>query len=172
MKRNLNSGITGAAFGLFIAVVYAVLQAVNGSFEAKQTILTAVLTGAVAGLLFGKYIRGFEKRQAEEFASVRERLRSEGEVFLDGAANHLHDGEYTGGWLFLTDEGLYFMSNPMNMAGHSMKIPYGRMENVRLMKQMGFVNGIVVETPNGSEYISVSKPKMWLEAMEERIKNS
>lgn len=169
MKKNLNSGTAGAAFGLFIAMIYAVLQLVNGSFEAKQTLLTALITGAAAGLLFGAYIRGFSKRQAEEFKSVRQRLQSEGEVYLDAAANHLYNGEYVGGWLFLTDKGLYFMANPMNVLSHSVKLPYGSIESVRLMKQMGFVNGIVAETASSSEYISVSKSKTWLKAIEEKI---
>ena len=172
MKRNVNSGLTGTLFGLFIAVIYTVLQLVNGSFEAKQSLLTAAVTGTAAGLLFGLYIRSFAKRQASEFSSVRQRLEKDGAVYLDAAANHLLNGEYVGGWMFLTDAGLYFMANPMNVMSHSVKLAYDEIAGIRIMKQMGFVNGIVAETEKGREYFSVSRPKLWVEKIEDKIKEA
>ncbi len=167
MKRNVSSAATGALFGLFIAVIYAAAQLVNGTAEIKQTVLTALATGAAAGLLFGLYIRSFAKRQAEQFKSVKARLESRCEVYLDAAANHLYNDEYVGGWLYLTDKGLYFASNPMNILSHSAEIPAEAVVEVRLLKQMGFNSGIVVETPKGSESFSLSKPKMWIEKIKE-----
>lgn len=172
MKRNMNSAATGAAFGLFIGIIYVALQYFNGSFNAKTTLLTGLVTAIAAGVLFGLYVHSFAKRQASEFNSVRERLEKEGRVYLDDAANHMYNGEQVGGRLYLTDEGLYFMANPMNVLSHSVKIPFGEMNSVRLMKQMGFVNGIVAETEKNSEYFSVSKPRLWLNEIEEKIKEA
>lgn len=167
MKRNVSSAATGVLFGLFIAVVYLAVQYMNGTEDLKKAVFTAVGTGVAAGLLFGLYIRSFSKRQAEAFKSVKARLESEGEVILDAAANHMYNGELVGGWLFLTDKELYFMANPMNVLSHSCRISRGSIENVSLMKQMGFLSGVTVETSGGSEDFSVSRAKLWLEKIKE-----
>ena len=164
MKRNVSSGTAGAVFGVFIALMYVVLQLVNGSFEVKQTLLTALLTGAVAGALFGLYIRSFSKRQAAEFSSVRQRLESEGTVYLDDAANHYYNGGYVGGRMYLTDTGLYFLANPMNVLSHNVKLSYAEIAGVETLKDMGFASGIVISTVGGGkEYFAVTHHKKWME---------
>lgn len=171
MKRNVNGGVTGLIFGLFIAAIYALLQVFNGSFEVKTTLLTALVTGAAAGLLFGLYIRSFAKRQAEQFRPIRERLENEGEVFLDDAANHYYSGEYVGGRMYLTDKGLYYIANPMNVMSHSVKFSYGEIERAEVLKDAGFSNGVVVHTADGKkEYFTVPHHKEWLAKIEEKIK--
>lgn len=167
MKRNVNGALTGLLFGAFIGMLCFAAQYMNGGNELKKTLVTAIATGAVAGLMFGLYIRSFSKRQAEAFKSVKARLECEGKIVLDAAANHVYDGEPVGGWLFLTEKELYFMANPMNVMSHSCRISRDNIEKVSLMKQMGFVNGVVVETHGGSESFSVSKAKLWLEKIKE-----
>ena len=172
MNKRLGSGAACALFGLFIALLIAGQQYINGSFEVKKTLMTALVTGVAAAAVFALYIRSFTKRQAKEFASVKERLEKKGTVYLDAAANHLFNEEYVSGWMFLTDKGLYFLANPMNVLSHSVKLEYAEIGEIRLMKQLGFINGIVAETERGSERFSVSKPKQWLKEIEERMKEA
>jgi len=163
MRKNVNPALTGALFGLLIAVLCFVSQLYGGIAELNTTLLTAIGTGAAAGLLFGFYIRSFTKRQAAVFKDMKNRLEESGKVLYDAAANHEYNDEPVGGWLFLTESELIFMANPMNVLSHKVRISLSDIESAEILKQMGFKSGIKIVAANKTESFSVTKPDKWLE---------
>ena len=163
MKRNMNAAATGAFFGLLVAVVYFLVRLTDPTGVLRESLFAALLTGLVGGVLFGFYIKSFVKRQASSFDEVRERLSKGCEILYDAPANHFYNDEPVGGWLYLTDKGLYFAANPLNMLSHTVRLTKEQILSVTLTKQLGFKNGFSVETPRGKEDFTLSRPEKWIE---------
>ena len=168
MKRNINSRAAGLLFGVFFAAVDIAVKLSYGSRDLSGLIVHGLITGAVVGLVFGLYAHRSTKRQAEEFESLRSRLSQEGEIVYEAPANHFYGDEFVGGWLFLTETCLYFMANPMNVLSHSLRLELEDVEEVRILRQLGFNNGVAVETSDGVHRFSLSRPKLWQELIDKK----
>ena len=102
----------GASFGAFMGILFGL----------RYGPVAGVLGGLGSGLLFSQSIGAFVARQRVKFSG--QCPLSEGErVIKEGPVNHLRRAEGVGGWLYLTNERLYFRSHKVNIQVHELSLP-------------------------------------------------
>lgn len=147
----------GLPFGVFIGIFYGIKYGLQFGF----------LGGLASGIMFGVAIASFVAYQSSKFTKDRPLLADE-TLIKEGGANHFLNGEAVGGWIYLTDKRLYFVSHSTNIQNHEMSIlpseivkaekanTFGIIPNqLRLTLQNGQVEKFVVN--GASEWVSVIK---------------
>ena len=102
-------------------------------------------------------------------------LRPNENLFREGTANLQRGAETVGGWLFLTDQRLFFQSHSFNVQTGATDIPLSQVRGTRLCwtKFLGLIpllpNSLAVTLANGVEHrFVVFGRKEWAAAISAR----
>lgn len=131
-------------------------------------LITGFLTGVIAGGLFAGGMLIFLIGLNKKMEPVREQLMKEHEILFEGGANHFFKNEGVGGWLFLLEDKLHFISHNVNLNVHTLTVSY---EDIVSIKKAAIVNTIQITLKNGDEErFVVNRRKKWIQLIEEHIK--
>ena len=129
-------------------------------------IIAAVLFGAACGWLYGLGMWSLLKKNAQEFAPMRESYIAQRCLFYDGPANHVMGKESVGGWMFILSDTLYFKSHQQNVQVHELAIPLVNIRKITCTKNgmRGiFSSGLDIELADGRmEQYVVNDRKIWV----------
>lgn len=95
-----------------------------------QNLQKGMILGCLAGLLYATGISIFCAVVGKRMKGLKSELEKESKVLYDGGANHWMGKEAVGGWLFLLEDGLYFVSHNVNLQVHECRIPYQEIQGV------------------------------------------
>jgi hypothetical protein len=141
MSRDLKTFVySSVAFSIPMAVVFSL------QFGAQY----GVTAGLTSGILFGATVTGFVMYQAKKFTTNRP--RDPGETLLhEGGANRLVTGEAVGGWMYMTDRRLLFVSHAINVQSHTHSIPAEKIARAIKANALGIIpNQLLITLTDGS----------------------
>ena len=170
MKKIIPRLTGNLLFGLFMGLFFAVYLTIASGII--YGIIAGVLGGFASGLIFGLLTSLFMKWQSRKFNLIRKELAEKYEIIYDDAANHFMEKEAVGGWLFLTDKGLFFKPHEFNLQKHELWILYKKIKSLSTYKNLGIIeNGLLIEKNDGSKNRFVlNDPRAWVEKVEPFIK--
>jgi hypothetical protein len=115
-------------------------------------------------------IGGFQLYQYRKFSADPPSFSEEG-ILHQGPANRFLNGEFVGGWLWLTHHRLYFRSHKVNLQNHEGSIFLVDVSSVDSRRTFGIVpNGIhLTSNDGGVEKFVVSGRARWKAAIEDAI---
>ena len=147
----------GLCVGIGVAVFFAVRSGIW--YE-------GLAPGFLAGAMFAAVMSWFAKRQASQLTLQRPDFSNE-KVILEGAANHFTGTAGTGGYLFLTNSRLLFLSHREKVQNHELSIPLDEIESVDAGKTLGMVsNGLVLKrNAEITERFVVHEHERWRDAI-------
>lgn len=154
----------GAAFGLMLAALLLGIRLVSGASVA-DALPTAAVTAVLGGLFMGLYMRSHNARSSEAISACGRELAAKSTILLEDAAGHYRSGECVAGRLWLTDDGLFFCSQPGSLVSHRLSVPLGEISDLVPMKFAGITNGFSFETENGRESFAVGRASKWIETI-------
>jgi hypothetical protein len=161
MSRHLKSFMySSLAFGTPMALFFA-LQ--HGAAD-------GIAIGLACGVAFGALLTGFVVYQSKKFTANRP--LDAGETLLhEGGANHFASGEAAGGWMYMTDHRLLFVSHAMNANAHTLSIPAGDIVTATKGNTFGLIpNQLAITLGNGrTEKFVVFGAKEWATLIGERF---
>ncbi len=132
--------LAGVPFGLFFGVVYLAIS---------QSFAFALVVGATVGLAFGLALAAFTGYQSWRFKTQRPPFGEE-RLLREGGSNRWLHGESVGGWIYLTDARMLFVSHKANVQRHKLSIPLREISDVLPARNFGIIpNGLLVRTASG-----------------------
>lgn len=130
------------------------------------SLLKGLILGIIGGIFFAAVMVLFIAILSARKDKLRERYGIEGTVLYDGAANHMVNKEAVGGWIFLMEDRLCFVSHAINITVGEWSVPYSDIADVTKGKMIRSIavhlkNGTVEEfvVNNGNEWIAILKEK-------------
>jgi hypothetical protein len=169
-KNKIKSGLY---FGIVMTIIFIFqnLQQ-HDNLTTKNIVITIVsglLGGAVAGLLFGWLMGLFANSKLLTQGTKIDTAANEIIVFETGA-NHFKGAEGVGGKLYLTNERLVFKSHKFNIQNHELSISLSDVDKVDRYKTLGIANnGLAVTTiHNTIEKFVVQQPEEWYNQLTEK----
>jgi len=169
-KNKIKSGLY---FGIVMTIVF-ILQNLqqHDNLTTKNIVITIVsglLGGTVAGLLFGWLIGLFANSKFFTLGTKIDTDANETIVFETGA-NHFKGAEAVGGKLYLTDKRLVFKSHKFNIQNHELSISLSDVDKVDRYKTLGIANnGLAVTTVHHTiEKFVVQHPEEWINQLTEK----
>ena len=144
---------TGVPFGLFMGLFL--------SF--KNGISLGIGLGLASGLSFGLLLAAFATWQGSRFERKAPSLDGE-QLLKQGPANHFRGWEGVGGWLYLTNKRLLFLSHSVNIQNHALSMPLTEIEEIQTCSTAWIIpNGLRIVTAQGVERFVVEGRRRWLE---------
>ena len=131
-------------------------------FSLRGGWLVGVVSGAVAGVLFGTAMSSFAEAQRKKMERA-DPLFEGHPILHQGPANHWLGAESRGGWLVLTSQQLSFRSHGKNIQNSELNLAIEALQAVRTKRTFGIIpNGLLVEKKSGgSESFVVSDNTLW-----------
>ena len=139
----------GLPFGILMGIFYSLIYGwKNGAWA-----------GLFAGILFGLLIALFLNYQSRKFTQNRP-LSADEKLVKEGPANHHGNG----GWIYLTDSRLFYVSHKFNINNHELSIPLSEIAAVEKGHSLGIVsNQLILNLSGGqTEKFVVQGVKGWL----------
>ena len=159
--------------GLLAATVFAVAMAllIVPVMYFLQELEIGIYLSVGAGFVFGLTMAWISYRAAQHFDSRIELFT--GETLLhQGPANHYVDNEAVGGWVYLTNKRILFVSHNLNYFIHNWEAPLSEVVGVSLCKTMKVIpNGLVLHTTQGDRTYVVEKRKRWQREINKALKS-
>ncbi len=90
---------------------------------------------------------------------------------FDDQAYHFIGSESVGGWLFLTDKSLIFISHRYNLQRHAMEIPLENIKQITKKRTLNIAqNSMTIKTKGGkSTKLVVNQSKKWLKHINDNM---
>jgi len=133
----------------------------------------SAISGIIGGILFGLIISVFVKKQIKNFEKIKDEISKENTIIFDGAANHFMGKEAVGGWLYLTDKLLIFISHNNNIQNHEMIIPLAIIQKVEKYLTLGVVpNGLKIISVDEEDKFVVNDRKKWIQLLQQKFENN
>ncbi|HEY5406740.1 MAG TPA: GRAM domain-containing protein [Ginsengibacter sp.] len=156
--------------GLFFGITMAVIFIAESLLSADDTstgdivriIATGIISGAIAGFLFGFLIEKFRTSKFVKNSTIIT-LDADEKIIFETPANHFKGAEGVGGKLYLTNKRLVFKSHKLNFQKHELSIPLNEITKVERYKALFMINnGLNVQTiQNTTERFVVEKAGEW-----------
>jgi hypothetical protein len=128
------------AFGVVMGAVFSL----RGGLRYGMSI------GLGCGVLFGALITAFAMYQAKKFTTNRP-LDADETLVHEGGANHFVTGEAVGGWMYMTNRRLLFVSHAINVQSHTLSIPADEIASAVKGNAMGVIpNQLLLTRIDGS----------------------
>lgn len=130
-------------------------------------VMRDVIFGVLGGIIFGLFISILIKKQIKNFEKIKDEISKENKIIFDGPANHFFGKEAVGGWLYLTDKLLIFISHNNNMQNHEMIIPIAIIKKVEKYLTLGVVpNGLKIISIDEEDKFVVNDRKKWIQLLQ------
>lgn len=141
---------TGLPFGLMIGLFYAF------QYDWKE----GLAAGAFGGVFFGLLMAAFMHFQSRKFRQNRP-LSPDEKLIHEGAANHRGNG----GWIYLTDSRLHYVSHKLNFKAGEMSIPLDEIILPEKGRSFGVIpNQLILNLRNGkTEKFVVQNVQGWID---------
>lgn len=149
---------TGLLFGVGMAIAFSLFDGWKSGIPA----------GLGSGILFGLIMALFVQYQSKKFTQNRPLLSSE-RLIKEGPANHFLNGEGVGGWIYLTDSRLFFVSHKVNLQNHELALPFDEIVIAENSRTLGLIpNKLSLTLKNGQvENFVVKGAKSWVKEIKE-----
>ena len=123
--------------------------------------------GAFGGFLFGLCMASFLYFQTRKFRENRP-LDADEKLIWEGPANHHGNG----GWLYLTDSRMLYLSHKVNIKTHELEFPLADVVSVERGRTLGVIpNKLILNLRNGKrEEFGVQSVKNWVGRIERESK--
>lgn len=136
-------------------------------FIAFQDIIEALCIGIIGGLLFGAPLTLFNLFLSKKMNKIRFEIEKYQRILFDGVANHWDGNISSGGWLFLTEEYLFFKAHKFNYSTRDIKI---LCEDIKQVSRSFKINSIKILCKDGHiEAFVVNERKKWISKLNEQI---
>jgi hypothetical protein len=131
-----------------------------------KSIIVGLISGGVAGFLFGLIIGWFKSSKFIDTTTKIETQPDENILFLT-PANHYKGAEGVGGRLYLTNKRLVFKSHKLNIQNHELSINLTNIDKIERYKNVGFINnGLSVTLTNSKvEKFVVEQAEEWFKKL-------
>lgn len=165
-KTRVRSGLWfGAAMTVFFVLQDLLFKAHLTTKDILTAVISALIGGAVAGVLFG-WITGRFSTSKMVTRSTRFNPEPGETVVFETPANHFKGIEAVGGKLYLTDKRLVFISHKLNIQNHRLVIPLLAIESVTKFTTLGVANtGLTITANNQIEKFIVDQAEEWMERL-------
>jgi hypothetical protein len=165
MSQIATQKVSYARAGIRMGLIFGVVMAIFYSIQTGQW-YGGIVPGIFAGGVFGAVMVWFAKRQASKMSLKRPDFGEE-KIVLEGPANHFAGAEGVGGYLFLTEARLFFLSHRLNIQNHELSIPLEEIQSVEASKTLGLVNnGLTIRrSPDRTERFVVFEHERWHDAI-------
>jgi hypothetical protein len=164
--------ITALTFGLPWTMTMIIFNLISKDGSVLSIIVSTVIGGLVAGLLFAWTMQYAAKRLFKKI--VIETAHNEN-IIKEGGANHFMGKEGVGGKLVLTDKRLIFKSHKFNIQNHQDNFDLGQVKKLQATKTLKFLeNGLTIELTNNDRHkFIVDEPTDWVEKImnQKRLSN-
>lgn len=111
--------------------------------------LSALLTGAVSGVLFGLALSIFTTSDWVD-RNTKPLLEDDEQIVREGLATHFQGIEAVGGRLVLTNERVRFKSHPFNIQTHDWSVARTNISEMEPVRTFGIVpNGLLIKEKSG-----------------------
>lgn len=132
-----------------------------------QNLQKGMILGGLAGLLYAVGISVFCAVIGKRMKGLRSKLEEESRILYDGGANHWMGKEAVGGWLFLLEDDVYFVSHNMNLQVNECRIPYQEIQSIRKGRNP---RSICLELKSGrQEEFVVNHGRIWREIISKQL---
>jgi hypothetical protein len=154
--------ITALTFGLSWTIFMIVFKLLIKDGPILAIIVSTLIGGIVAGLLFAWIMQYTAKRL---FKKIIVETADNENIIKEGGANHFKGKEGVGGKLVLTDKRLIFKSHKFNIQNHQDNFDLGQVEKLQATKTLKFLeNGLALELTNNERHkFIVDEPTDWIE---------
>ena len=144
---------TGLPFGILMGLFYAF------QYGWKEGAFLSLFSGVLFGLLMASFV----KFQSRKFTKNRP-LSADEKLVREGSANH----QGNGGWIYLTDSRLFFVSHKINIKNEELSIPLSEIVSVEKGRSLGvFPNQLILNLKNGrAEKFVVQDARSWIAQIE------
>ncbi len=162
MNNRIKTAILeGVLLGIFMAVFFTIIFGP----------LTGIICGIVLGTVFGSAMGFFHSRQSRNFDDIRLEIQKKENVLFDEGAYHFMGSESVGGWLFLTDKSLIFISHKYNVQRHAMEIPLENINEVCAEPSFNIAqNGLAIKTKGGKiTKLVVNQRNKWIQLINDNM---
>ena len=141
--------LTTVLFGIPMGLIFGIQH---------LDLFVGIVLGALSGFLFTFLIFLFVKFQEKKFDKKREEIAKDRKVICDGGATI----KGTGGWMFLTEQGIEFYPHAINLSTEELRIPTHMIADVKTYK-----NQIIIHTTDKLTFaIVVSHNTEWKRQIE------
>jgi len=164
VKNSIKNAVRlGAYYGLFMGIFFCIMYSIIDGITIG--LIWGFISMIICGVLFGGFMFLFIHYQSKKFIPIREEISKNVKIVLDDGANHYMGKEAVGGWLFLTEKMLKFISHKFNIQNHTLDIPVNEICALTVTKSLKiFRNGLIIEMQNGTkERFVVNDPDKWIE---------
>lgn len=154
--------ITALGFGLPWTIFTIIYYSIIKGGPALNIIVSTIVGGIVAGLLFAWVMQYTAKRLFKKI--IVEKADNEN-IIKEGGANHFKGKEGVGGKLVLTDKRMIFKSHKFNIQNHQDNFDLDQVEKIQATKTFKFLeNGLTLELTNKDRHkFIVDEPTDWIE---------
>lgn len=162
MKHRIKTALVeGLLLGIFMGVFFSIVYGLT----------IGIISGLALGLAFGIIMYIFMKSQSKKFDDIRVEIQKKENVLFDGSAYHYMGNESVGGWLFLTDKSLFFISHKYNLQRHAMEIPLENIKEINTESSLIFVpNCMIIITKGGkSTKLVINQRSKWIKLLKENM---
>ena len=131
---------------------------------------SGVYSGLISGIFFGLIMALFIQYQSKKFTQNRPLLSGE-RLVKEGPANHFLNGEAVGGWIYLTDSRLFYVSHKVNFQKHELALPFEEIVIAANSRTFGIIpNKLSLTLKSGRvENFVVNNAKSWVKELKELI---
>lgn len=172
LKVNIKPFVAqGLLFGVLFTIPLLLYYLAIGRYFFGPSILLATFIGSA--FVFGLSMYIFTVWQSGNFRKTKQELSQNSIIGFDSAAGHLIGLEKVGGWLFLTDQYLYFKSHKANFRPHECTIPVSMIKKVSKTNTFVVIpDGLKIELKNGqSECFTIYGRKHLIKALNKAMCN-
>lgn len=132
-------------------------------------VLIEIACGLFSGILSCYLISIYMEGQKKKFKKIEYEVTKGKAIVLDGACNRLQG--MVGGWLYLTEDELIFITGDNNIGIHDILVPLAEINDIHTEDTMGFIpNGFKIVTEKDLiEKFSVNNRRDWIAEISKRI---
>ena len=132
-----------------------------------MSIWKGIVLGIMGGLLFAGVLVAFIAYIATGKDKLKESYGIQEQAFYDGGASYIMDKVSIGGWMYLFEDRLCFLSHAINMETGEIVIPYRDMLSVTKGTK---VRRIAIQTKDGKsgEFV-VNENTEWIEIIQKKM---
>lgn len=158
MKNYIMIFLTGIPFGIiFFFLIWF-----------RSGLAAGLIVGAIIAAVIGIAGTAFYHSQKVEFRKSSPLHTGGQNIVMDGPCNHFVGKEGVGGWMYLTEREIIFVSHNINYNVHSLNILLDSITDISFYNALGFVpNGMSVTTQAGKvEKFVLYDRKKWARAIQ------
>ena len=136
----------------------------------SMSVVKGVILGVISGLLFAGVLIIFIAYVAAGKDKLKERYGINEQAFYDGGASYIMDKVSIGGWMYMFDERLCFLSHKINVHVGQIIIPYQDIYSVTKGRKW---RRITIKTKDGKcgEFV-VNEADEWVDMLQKKISNN